>query len=548
MILNKLNIFGFTKAQENAVLASLLIGEPCLLIGPPGTAKTELVNAIGAAMRESSRRKSPTNPQSWFDYQVYDASKINFEDLIGYPDVRALQQEQPQVKYIPTKSSIWGKKLIAFDELNRCAEDRQSNLFEIIRSRKLHGIPTGNLFIFSTINPFGDQGTVLMSDALVDRHLFYLRLDRFQDMKTEERKKVIARVGQVDGVGLRHWTNSNFSLDVNDTTVNNYLADIGDEIIKILTEAGGIYNDLVNSVQPGLIQVIDKVVEGFALEFQKEQDSVKKECSISGRRAGSILRGILAIRAIELTYNKEDGVPDITSTIINTVRLCLPIGIAGKLDPTIVTRANTKLENVVRTTWPLVIQGRDTIDIDKVATATATSNPLIILDTLLTVNMNEMTRKQIFSSLLDKEKYKDANNNFSEMSYNTIQCLLYALNKDLPSFIPQHVKLSVTPAIIENTTKKASVVLSQEYEQLQLMDIIEAMRKRYEAYPVLYLAYKAAFLWGKEKARTEGEITEMILRCDQLARTVRAKLESIKQEDAKNTTKASKKKADSTTP
>ena len=81
--------------------------------------------------------------------------RLNFEDLVGYPSIADLQKNPPEVKYVPTKSSIWGKDLIAFDEINRCSEDRQSNLFEIIRSRKLHGLPTGNTFIMSTMNPLG---------------------------------------------------------------------------------------------------------------------------------------------------------------------------------------------------------------------------------------------------------------------------------------------------------------------------------------------------------------------------------------------------------
>jgi hypothetical protein len=544
MILPKLNIFGFTQAQENAILASLLIGEPCLLIGPPGTAKTELVNAIGAAMRESTKRSFPNDPAKWFDYQVYDASKINFEDLIGYPDVRALQKEQPEVRYIPTKSSIWGKKLIAFDELNRCAEDRQSNLFEIIRSRKLHGIPTGNLFIFSTMNPFGDQGTIQMSDALVDRHLFYIKLDRFQEMKTDERKKVIARVGGVDAVGLRHWTDRTFDLDTTDTGINNKLADIGDELTSILKKAGGLYNDLSNSIQTGVVQVIDKVVEGFAQDFAKEQESVKKECSISGRRAGSVMRGVLAVRAIELATRVDDSpINDMTSTLINTVRLCVPIGIAGKLDPTIVTRANTRLENTIRTTWPLVAQNKNTVDIDKVAMATTTSNPLVILDTLITVNMNEMTRSQIFSSLMDKNKYQDVHGQFQQNTYSTIQALLYVLNQELPEFVPKHIKLDVTPAIIDKTTKSEERHVHSIFKDYT--DLIRALLERWKSSTVLYLAFKAAFNRCQDLAVTDADIVRMIIDADQLARTISVKLNAIKEANTANETSSTttKKKA-----
>ena len=72
MILSQLGIFGWKEADENLVLASLLTGDPLLLIGNHGCAKTHVANKVAQAL---GRR-----------FLVYDASKAMFEDVLGPGD------------------------------------------------------------------------------------------------------------------------------------------------------------------------------------------------------------------------------------------------------------------------------------------------------------------------------------------------------------------------------------------------------------------------------------------------------------------------------
>ncbi len=72
MLLSKLGIFGWKEADENLVLASLLTGDPLLLVGNHGCAKTHVANKVAQAL---GRR-----------FLVYDASKAMFEDVLGPGD------------------------------------------------------------------------------------------------------------------------------------------------------------------------------------------------------------------------------------------------------------------------------------------------------------------------------------------------------------------------------------------------------------------------------------------------------------------------------
>ena len=93
MILNQLGIFGWKEADENLVLASLLTGDPLLLIGNHGCAKTHVANKVAQALGRK--------------FLVYDASKAMFEDVLGYPNVEKLKHGV--VEYVPSPVTIWDK-------------------------------------------------------------------------------------------------------------------------------------------------------------------------------------------------------------------------------------------------------------------------------------------------------------------------------------------------------------------------------------------------------------------------------------------------------
>ena len=87
MILNQLGIYGWKEQDENLVLASLLTGDPLLLVGNHGCAKTHLACRVAEAL---GRR-----------FLVYDASKAMFEDMLGYPNVEKLKTRRRRVRAQP---------------------------------------------------------------------------------------------------------------------------------------------------------------------------------------------------------------------------------------------------------------------------------------------------------------------------------------------------------------------------------------------------------------------------------------------------------------
>ena len=69
-LMRRLNLFGLD-FLDPIVLAALADERPLLLIGPHGTAKSELLNRLAATLG--------------LEHRHYNASLISFDDLLGYP-------------------------------------------------------------------------------------------------------------------------------------------------------------------------------------------------------------------------------------------------------------------------------------------------------------------------------------------------------------------------------------------------------------------------------------------------------------------------------
>lgn len=426
-IFEKFEIYGVPNSTEDAILASLMQGDPALLIGPPGTAKTEVLELIGSCLREDSKTKHKKDPDSWFKYKLYDTSKLNAEDLMGFPNPQSLMNGQ--MDFIKLPSSIWDKDFVVWDEINRCDKSRQSNLFEILRSRRLCGTPINTKFMFSSMNPFGDTGTTEMSDALADRHMFFIWFSSFSDMDIDDQLKVIERVGTHESVGVRYWGNKKYNLDVSDTTINEKLAETGKIIREIVTESVSIFDDLKKDISNKIGRLIQRITTAVAEEKQKNKKIGYFE--ISGRRASLMARGMLSMRAIQLAKAKFIGteVPPLEGTLINSASMLIPIGIGQKISADEITRLKRVISDQVSTNYSIIFDNDE--NADKIYSIYYEKNQLNKLYSLLSVeNIPKITHTKLWSELYEKNKD----------SY--IEYMMVVINNMLPGTIPAHLNIN----------------------------------------------------------------------------------------------------------
>jgi len=301
MILNQLGIYGWKEADENLVLASLLTGDPLLLIGNHGCAKTHLANKVAQAL---GRR-----------FLVYDASKAMFEDVLGYPNVEKLKHGV--VEYVPSPVTIWDKEFVLIDEINRSVAELQSKWLEVIRSRKIMGFPTQVKWVWSAMNPLNYAGAQVLDAALVGRFAVFVYPPDVLQMDEEDRIKVAMHLNGEDAPGLSQWTGNGSP----ETVDKDAIVALGAKLHDMLQTAGSRFLRLQQQMTT-LPEFLAKFADLLVRETQGE-------VALDGRRLGFIHRNLLANRAVELAKAEvlSTLLPDFVESARYVVQSSIPVGL-----------------------------------------------------------------------------------------------------------------------------------------------------------------------------------------------------------------------------
>lgn len=301
MILEQLGIYGWSQNNENLLLASLLTGDPVLLIGNHGTAKTHTALKMAEALNKS--------------FIAYDASKALFEDVLGYPDIKKLKEGQ--VSYIPSKVTLWDKEFTFIDELNRALPEMQNKWLEIIRSRKIMGFDTKVKWVWAAMNPFSYSATQVMDEALVGRFALFIYPPEILEMNEQNRMKIAAHINGDDAPALNEWTAIKNGRTIDPSAV----ASCGKYIHEILRKAATHFKDLQQNL-PRITEFLAKYADLLARE-------TNNDLRLDGRRLGFIYRNILSNRSIGLAkaeLNQED-LPDMKAMAVFVIQSSIPIGL-----------------------------------------------------------------------------------------------------------------------------------------------------------------------------------------------------------------------------
>ena len=303
-MMEQLGVYGWKQEDENLALASLLTGDPLLMIGAHGAAKTHIAAKVAQAM---GRR-----------FIAYDASKALFEDVLGFPHVEALKQGR--VEYVPSAVTIWDKEFVLIDEINRALPELQAKWLEIIRSRKIMGFPTEVKWVWSAMNPSGDSrynGTQTMDAALIGRFAIFLYPPEALDMDECDRIRVVQHINGEDAPSLGVWISGGNTHTVSETETKEAGLLIG----RVIRQAAKHF--LVLKEQ---FTSLGEFLSRFSMLVLKETEGKVK---LDGRRLGFIYRTILACRAVELSRNEilGDELRDFAQSARRAILSGIPVGI-----------------------------------------------------------------------------------------------------------------------------------------------------------------------------------------------------------------------------
>ncbi len=255
-ILEKLGIYGMSEI-EDLILAGLVTGDPVLLVGTHGAAKTLLCSRLARAMG--------------LKFWAYDASKALFEDVIGFPNPYEIKDGR--IGYVSTPLSIWDKEFVLIDEISRANYQMQAKWLELIRSRTVMGQRADSVqYIFSAMNPPNYPGARPLDPALAGRFGFIIEVPVFSSMSEEDQKRIIRALSEDDSIHLFH---QDFWESV--------------EINMIITDARKKF--------PEIEEKLNSKIENYILFLKDALND--GGFFLDGRRAGMIRRGLIAILSIK---------------------------------------------------------------------------------------------------------------------------------------------------------------------------------------------------------------------------------------------------------
>ena len=253
-LVRSLNLYGLDHLDP-VILAALADERPLLLIGPHGTAKSELLNRLAGALG--------------LEHRHYNASLIAFDDLLGYPVPNA---ERNGLTYLRTAGDLWEAESVFLDEISRCRPETQNKLFAIVHEKRVQGLPLAKLrYRWAAMNPpaspdldDGDEiyeGSLPLDPALADRFPWVLPLPALAELARKDRLALI---------------------------------DAGDALPEVLPDLPGLIGqtrlalaDIPREQRSWAAAYVDALVPSL----------LEARLGISGRRAVHLARGIHAVHA-----------------------------------------------------------------------------------------------------------------------------------------------------------------------------------------------------------------------------------------------------------
>ena len=246
ILIEKLNI-GLIEREEQIKIALLavLTGENLLLIGPPGTGKSQLTRRISNAFNDSS----------YFEYLLTKFTTP--EELFGPISIKELENDR---FHRNTESYLTDSHIVFLDEVFKSNSAILNSLLTIMNERLYHNgykrekIKT--ISILAASNELPDTESEL--DALYDRFLFRDRIDYVKDVNA------LVHLASEEPI-----INENEKIDFNDmtkfySTLKNIelSPDISDKIINIKNKINIELNESISDRR--LVKVI-KVLKMAAL-------------------------------------------------------------------------------------------------------------------------------------------------------------------------------------------------------------------------------------------------------------------------------------------
>ena len=285
------------------LLASLLTGDPLLLIGNHGCAKTHVANKVAQAL---GRR-----------FLAYDASKAHVR---GY----SWLSERPEaadgvVEYVPSPGHHMGQGIDPHRRTEPRPESLQSKWLECIRSRKIMGFHTQVKWVWAAMNPVSYAAANVLDEALMGRFALFLYPPDVLQMEEADRIRVATHINGDDAPALCEWSGGEHG-----RTVPQAEVDAVGPSLEMFCAWRVAFPAPANE-----LATLPEFLAKFAYLLVRETGG---KLALDGRRLGFLHRNLLANRAVELAKAElsQTVLPRFPVSARYTIQASIPIGLNGE--------------------------------------------------------------------------------------------------------------------------------------------------------------------------------------------------------------------------
>lgn len=336
-ILRKLGTFGWEPISL-FLFASCLTGSPIIVYGSHGAGKTMTFRRIATKCFGTQ-------------YALYDASKTNLVDIVGYPDVSKYQEGI--MSFVSTPMSIWGKEVLILDEATRSRDDTQNNYLELLRNGTMQGIDTGVRHKFLAANDMGYQGTRPLDEAFASRIAFTCQVPIFLRMDEEDQKLVARSQEGVDSIGLRVW-------DPERENPDDLIPDMTEEFHNFMKELTAYYSQVENTYRQMFTEYVIKfatLLRSATMSAKKSEEGKKKVSNaleLDARTCVTLISNLLACVTLEMweyeNLKKEFSNEKLRETALDTIQHSFPWALSGvEVDPAVLLQAHEVSYSILET-------------------------------------------------------------------------------------------------------------------------------------------------------------------------------------------------------
>jgi len=331
-IFDDLGVYAWSRDDEAVMLSGMLTGEPPLLVGNPGAAKTLLCRKLPRALNVKAAS--------------FNADSASFEDILGFLNMKDLGEGE--VSYVETPRTIWDKQWVHLQEVNRPDDATHAKWLDYLADRTMMGERTDGIWTSGDMNPYGTGGTSELGEATIGRFASFLWIPDLVEMGSGERRAVIESTADSTLPGLGFW---NPALQKKHVDTTDYES-CGTYLRTIMTQAADHFDHLMGT-RRDLTLFLDKFIVSLAqatmLKDDKDDETDTQEVEpvrIDGRRAGFLRRLIIGIRSVELARANVLGLQ--AKSFIECARIAihagLPLGVnrEGGKNP----RAHAKVRDI----------------------------------------------------------------------------------------------------------------------------------------------------------------------------------------------------------